>query len=131
MNECPVCHTGQLEETHVETCMQGSGRWLLFRRVPALKCDVCGETTFSQQVSERLAQIAASTPSLRPTSMVFCPVYELEELDGRELVGVAAVQLADEKVMVSASTISDPTFVAMPDPEVRGSGTTAPVLMGT
>jgi YgiT-type zinc finger domain-containing protein len=81
VNQCPVCRMGELRREHVETWMRRGDRWVLFTRVPAMRCDTCGETTFSQEVAGRLGNILAANSPDRPTGSRTVPEYDLDELD--------------------------------------------------
>jgi YgiT-type zinc finger domain-containing protein len=81
VNQCPVCGTGELKNERVETWMRNASQWVLFSQVPAMRCDVCGETTFSQAVAERLAEILASGSTERATGSRWSPEFDLEKLD--------------------------------------------------
>jgi hypothetical protein len=61
--------------------MRKSDQWVLLTRVPAIKCDTCGETTFSQEVAERLAEVLAPNSTEQPTGSRWSPEYDIEKLD--------------------------------------------------
>jgi YgiT-type zinc finger domain-containing protein len=84
VNQCPVCRTGELQEDRVETWMRKADQWVLLTGVPATKCDVCGETTFSQKVAERLAEVLAPDAPERPTGSRWSPEYDLEKLNAAQ-----------------------------------------------
>jgi YgiT-type zinc finger domain-containing protein len=81
MNACPVCPAGEMIDERIETWMRKAGEWVLLRGVPARRCDVCGETTFAQEVAERLANIVAPDSKERPTGSYQAPVFDLQKLD--------------------------------------------------
>jgi YgiT-type zinc finger domain-containing protein len=81
MNQCPVCRTGELRSERVETWMRKGDQWVLFSKVPAIKCDTCGETTFSEDVAERLAGILAPDSTEQSTGSRRSPEYNLEKMD--------------------------------------------------
>jgi len=75
--------------------MRKGGQWVLVTNVPASTCDVCGETTFGQEIAERLADIIAPDSTEQPTGFRRCPEYDIEKLDiarasGENAVGVPA-----------------------------------------
>ena len=80
MATCPVCRQGILEDKLTETWMQKGNRWVLFRNVPAVKCEVCGETTFSQKVAERLAAVLSADSPYVASRLVTCPEYDFAHL---------------------------------------------------
>jgi len=61
--------------------MRKADQWVLITNVLATKCDACGETTFSQETAERLADILDPSSSERPTGSRWCPEYDIEKLD--------------------------------------------------
>ena len=90
MNQCPVCRAGELRDERVETWMRKADQWVLLTGVPAMKCDVCGETTSSQKVAERLAEILAPDSPERPTGSRWSPEYDVEKLDRARAAGGAS-----------------------------------------
>ncbi len=78
MTPCPVCHDGMLEQQRIETSMRRGDGWIVVSGVPAIKCDLCGETTFSQEVSERLVSLLTADPTAQPVDFVSCPRYEYD-----------------------------------------------------
>jgi YgiT-type zinc finger domain-containing protein len=104
MEQCPVCREGTLEDQLVETCLQSGDRWVLFKNVPAIKCDMCGETTFSQDVAERLASLLSQNSSDVPTRFVSCPEYDLARLEtsnGTVGRGTAGVENTVDRITAS------------------------------
>lgn len=81
MNECPICKAGTLQEGLVETWMRRDERWVLFRNVPALQCDECGEKVFTQVTAERLARMLDRDNREFPTSFLYTPVFDLAHMD--------------------------------------------------
>ena len=77
MGRCPICHDGALQEQLVETCMRQGNRWVVFRSVPAMVCDLCSERVFSQGIAERLATILEPTSHEIPTGFLWCPEFDL------------------------------------------------------
>ena len=77
MIKCPVCGEGVLQEQHVEKWLQGGEDWVLFRNVPSLVCDHCGDTAFSQATAERLTSIVSSETALKPTGQITSRVFDL------------------------------------------------------
>ena len=90
MNQCPVCQAGELRDERIKTWMRKADQWVLLTRIPAMKCDVCAETTFSQQVAERLAEILAPDSLERPTGSRRSPEFDLEKLDRMRAAGGAS-----------------------------------------
>ena len=80
MSRCPACRSGELHDVDVETWMKKADQWVLLTHVPARKCDTCGETTFSQKVAERLADIVALDSTDRPTGSRWSPEYNLDQV---------------------------------------------------
>jgi YgiT-type zinc finger domain-containing protein len=76
-----VCRSGTLEEQSVETWMQRGDRWVLFRNVPALVCDICGDRNFAQDVAERLTRMLAPDSGETPTAFEYMPVFDLAAVD--------------------------------------------------
>lgn len=87
MNQCPVCRAGELRDERVETWMRKGDQWVLMTGVPATKCDLCGETTFSQTVAERLAEILAPDSTEKPTGSRWSAEYDVEKLDRAQVSG--------------------------------------------
>lgn len=83
MSQCPVCHAGELRRERVETWMRRADQWVLFTGVPAMRCDTCGETTFSQGTAARLSDLLAPDAPEQPTGSRVVPEYDVEELDRR------------------------------------------------
>ena len=84
---CPVCRSGELQDERVETWMRKADQWVLLTHVPASRCDACGETTFSQKVAERLADIVAPDSTVTPTGSRWSPEYDMEKLDRARSTG--------------------------------------------
>lgn len=78
---CPICYDGQLEDQLVEQWMRRGEHWVLFRNVPALVCDRCGEPTFSRDVTARFLQLLQTDDDTRPTFDIMVPVYDLQLID--------------------------------------------------
>ena len=78
---CPVCFDGQLEHRLVDKWMRQGEHWVLFRNVPALVCDLCGDTAFSQETTERLLTALHSHSPESRTREIFVPVYDLQLID--------------------------------------------------
>ena len=87
MNQCPVCRAGERRDERVETWMRKGDQWVLMTGVPATKCDLCGETTFSQTVADRLAEILAPDSAEQPTGSRWSPEYDVEKLDRAHVSG--------------------------------------------
>lgn len=81
MSECPICRSGELKDERVETWMRKVDQWVLLTRVPAMRCDTCGETTFAREVAERLADILTPDSTDRPTGSRSTPEYDFEKLN--------------------------------------------------
>jgi hypothetical protein len=67
--------------------MRKAEQWVLFTHVPAIKCETCGETAFSQGVAERLAEILAPDSRDVPTGSRWAPEYDFEKLKRAPLHG--------------------------------------------
>lgn len=65
-----------MEQTTIERWMRKDGRWVLLKNVPALKCDVCGETSFSGDVVERIMQILGAGSAVPPTGARYFVEYD-------------------------------------------------------
>ena len=52
---CPVCHFGKLCQTKITHTQIFDGQLIVIPHVPALVCDVCGETILDNQVLTRLS----------------------------------------------------------------------------
>jgi len=63
-------------EQAIEKWMPRGNLWVLVRNVPAVQCDMCGETVFSQDIAERLVLIARAETAEVPTSLQTFPVYD-------------------------------------------------------
>jgi YgiT-type zinc finger domain-containing protein len=70
-----------MEEARVDHWLRHGTEWVLFRNVPALKCDVCGEAIFSADTVDRLLGILRSQ-TVAPSGRIEAPVYDLDVLDG-------------------------------------------------
>lgn len=123
MRKCPICTEGQLEEQHIEKWLRSEGKWVLFRHVPALVCDQCGDTTFTSEVVERLHGVLVPTSGARPTELIYSKVYDLTEIDAAQATG--RLPLAFETAPVMATTTE------WPDSEPKRSGTVVEVLNRT
>lgn len=77
MIKCPVCGEGHLREQNVERWVHGGEDWVLFRNVPSLVCDHCGDTAFSQATAERLTSIVSLETALTPTGQITWRVFDL------------------------------------------------------
>jgi len=80
MPKCTACNQGQRAEQLIDTCFRWGERWVLFRNVPAQVCDLCGDKEMSQEVAERLAELANPASGITPTNFLYTPVMDLEEL---------------------------------------------------
>jgi YgiT-type zinc finger domain-containing protein len=87
VSRCPVCRSGELHDADVETWMKKAGQWVLLTHVPARKCDTCGETTFSQKVAERLADIVDLSSATEPTGSRWFAEYNLDQLGNERPTG--------------------------------------------
>ncbi len=121
MNTCPVCHDGTLEQQLVERWMQKGDRWVLLKDIPATRCDLCGETTFSQEVTERLSRMLAADTAVIPVDFLTSPVYNyaraLEPLQRVE-VGPAMQGVGTPPI----STAVEPLLRWVLGPPVRQNG---------
>lgn len=121
MTQCPVCHDGTLEQQRIETCMRRGERWVVIRGVPAFKCDLCGETTFSQEVSERLVSLLSGEATGRPSDFVTCPLYEYDQPAATSARGAARWGV-DAEYATAASTAAVRTSVSLTaEPVLRAS----------
>lgn len=55
---CPICDEGELLEGTATVTLTSEGMTLVFRAVPALVCDNCGEEFVDEAASMRLVQLA-------------------------------------------------------------------------
>lgn len=77
MAQCPACKQDELEERDTELWMRRhDGTWALLKDVPALVCDLCGETILREDVSQELAQILASNSGVAENGELKFPVYD-------------------------------------------------------
>jgi hypothetical protein len=84
MTACKVCVNGVLEEQVIEKWLSCGEppRWVLFANVPAIVCELCGETSFSHDVVARLTELARSLPDNAPTRTITSAVYDLARFPG-------------------------------------------------
>jgi len=72
---CPVCHFGKLCQVKITHTEIFEGQLIVIPHVPALVCDVCGETIVDNQVLTRLSgllgqdRMSGNTISHRPTRL--------------------------------------------------------------
>ena len=118
MGQCPVCNEGMLTEQLIETWMRKDGQWILIKQIPATRCDICGETTFTQRVSERLATILAPSSPYSQTSTGYYAEYDYPNAVHAGLIEVPAV-LGEQSTAVAGTVV---TGTASPSLQV---GTTA------
>ncbi|MDY6851954.1 MAG: type II toxin-antitoxin system MqsA family antitoxin [Thermodesulfobacteriota bacterium] len=59
--KCLICKNGQTKPGHVTVTLEREGTTLVFKNVPALVCENCGEQYTDQATSERLLEIAEET----------------------------------------------------------------------
>lgn len=78
MINCSMCHQGTVEERLVDTWKRQGERWVLLHHVPAWVCDVCGDTTYSEETAELLAWILSPGAAVHPTEGIYCPVYDIK-----------------------------------------------------
>ena len=52
---CPVCHFGKLSQNKITHTQIFEGQLIVIPNVPALVCDVCGETVLDNQILTRLS----------------------------------------------------------------------------
>lgn len=97
MNQCLACRQGTIVLTAIERWMRKDGRWVLVKHVPALQCDVCGETSFSQDVAERLVQMLAKGSTVSPAGYGSFPEYDYAE---RERPPAPAASTGERKTQV-------------------------------
>ncbi|PIY38730.1 MAG: YgiT-type zinc finger domain-containing protein [Armatimonadetes bacterium CG_4_10_14_0_8_um_filter_66_14] len=72
--KCVICHTGELERTHVEEETR-VGNDLLLTPIEALVCDGCGERYYDRPTMKYLERVveeaARRHDTLRPVGQVF------------------------------------------------------------
>jgi len=56
--KCTVCKHGETSPGTLSVILERQGTTLVFREVPALVCDICGETFHEEAVTRQLLQKA-------------------------------------------------------------------------
>ena len=56
--KCVVCHQGDIREGTATITLERDGMILVFKRVPAEVCEVCGEEYVDEQTTARLLAAA-------------------------------------------------------------------------
>ena len=84
MNECPICG-GQLQDELVEEWEKVGEQWVLFRHVPAWVCEDCGDTSFSQETVELLADLADQAHHELATGWEYRPIFDLLIVEARRI----------------------------------------------
>ena len=104
MIKCPVCGEGILRERNVEKWLHGGEDWVLFRNVPALVCDHCGDIAFSQATVERLTSIVSSETALTPTGQITSRVFDLAGFAQSPVNGQTPVSITEPQNSRKAPT---------------------------
>ena len=81
---CTNCGTGNLRESTIDVCMHKGERLALFRNVPGLVCDQCGDESLGMDVAARLERLFHRREP--PTGFKSALVYDLDELDQQKEV---------------------------------------------
>ncbi len=61
---CNACFWGNKVHTLTTFTVECNGCIIVVRNVPCLECQVCGEVTFSDEVSERLEKIVSAAKNI-------------------------------------------------------------------
>ena len=61
---CNACFRDEKIKTLTTFTVEYKGCIIVVKNVPCLECQVCGETTFSDEVSERLEQLVNAAKSV-------------------------------------------------------------------
>jgi YgiT-type zinc finger domain-containing protein len=56
--KCAVCEQGMMEEGPVTVTLERDGMILVFKKVPAEVCEVCGEEYIDEQTTAKLLAVA-------------------------------------------------------------------------
>jgi len=112
MERCRVCNQGTFREQLIEKWIQQDSRWVLTRGVLASRCDMCGETTFSQEVADRLTRIATPDSGESPTELQWFKVYDLRA-PTRPANGTGPESRTFTEVRTNTSFIEPPPVASM------------------
>ena len=71
---CNACFRDDKIKTSTTFTVEYKGCIIVVRNVPCLECPICGETTFADEVSERLEKIVNSAAQSPITSVMGSPM---------------------------------------------------------
>jgi YgiT-type zinc finger domain-containing protein len=71
--QCPICGGKLVPGTVTHEEHDNQGRFYIFQNVPALVCEECGEYLLTDEVVEKLDEIAQTAT---PVKKVETPVYD-------------------------------------------------------
>jgi YgiT-type zinc finger domain-containing protein len=57
MNICPTCHMGKMQPRKLAYVQWLGENLVLVERMPALVCDVCGESNYNKEAMENLQRL--------------------------------------------------------------------------
>jgi YgiT-type zinc finger domain-containing protein len=110
MDSCPACGQRTLEAVVIDRSFQrADGRWVLIEHLPALVCDRCGETLYSEADTARIhAMLLGQEP---PTAFRSMPVFDFEapakaKSDGAWTTSVASCEGVTRQALTTANVVA-------------------------
>ena len=82
MQSCAFCGNKNIRQTLTEYTFRHNGEYMIFRNVPALQCEFCGEKYFDAKVLKQIEKEFLSVhKGKKRTKEILVPVEDFSELD--------------------------------------------------